>query len=116
MRRPHADHQHAAEQARQMPGQWVLAATYASSASAKDTARRVRTGDGMPAYRPAGAFQARTRITQDGADLWVCHGQPIHQPDADFQASIASGLTEDFQAFSQRLQEAVDPTGKGTPA
>lgn len=113
--RTHADHQHAAEQARQMPGQWVLAATYASSASAKDTARRVRTGDGLPAYRPASSFQARTQLTQDGADLWVCHGQPVHQPDADFHASIASGLTEDLNAFSARLARAAGITREGAP-
>ncbi|QIJ62592.1 hypothetical protein [Streptomyces sp. JB150] len=69
--RQRADHQHAAEQARQMPGQWVLAGTYGSSASAVSAALQVRTGNRVPAYRPAGSFEAHTELTQDGADLWV---------------------------------------------
>jgi hypothetical protein len=69
--RPRADHQHAADQARQMPGQWVLAGTYGSRASAVSAALQVRTGERMPAYRPAGAYAADVRLTQDGADLWV---------------------------------------------
>ncbi|MFJ1653454.1 hypothetical protein ACIOC2_19105 [Streptomyces sp. NPDC088337] len=69
--RPRADHQHAAQQARQMPGQWVLAGTYGSRASAVSASLQVRTGEKIPAYRPAGTFEARTELTQDGADLWV---------------------------------------------
>lgn len=69
--RPRADHQHAASMARQMPGQWVLAGTYGSSLSAASAAREVRTGQRTPAYRPAGTYQARTEVTQDGVDLWI---------------------------------------------
>ncbi|MFJ4551034.1 hypothetical protein ACIP4X_17705 [Streptomyces sp. NPDC088817] len=69
--RPRADHQHAAQQARQMPGEWVLAATYGSRASAVSASLQVRTGEKIPAYRPAGNFKARTELTQDGADLYV---------------------------------------------
>ncbi|MFJ2719428.1 hypothetical protein [Streptomyces sp. NPDC087437] len=65
------DHQLAARQARQMPGQWVLAGTYGSRASAVSASRQVRTGELIPSYRPAGAFRARTEVTQDGADLYV---------------------------------------------
>ncbi len=36
------DHQHAAQQARQMPGQWVLAGTYRSRASAVSAVKQVR--------------------------------------------------------------------------
>lgn len=104
------DHQHAAAQAREMPGMWVLAGTYPSSATAKSAANQVRTGERLPAYRPRGAFQARTKVTQEGADLWVCHVAPTAQQAADFKASIASGLTEDFDAFSQRLTEAMEST------
>jgi hypothetical protein len=69
--RPRADHQHAADQARQMPGTWVLAGTYASRASAVSAALQVRTGERLSAYRPAGTYEARTELTDDGADLWV---------------------------------------------
>ncbi|MFJ9114433.1 hypothetical protein ACIRJO_02670 [Streptomyces sp. NPDC102394] len=110
--RPRADHQHAADQARQMPGQWVLAGTYSSGASAQHAVRQVRTGERMPAYRPAGSFQARTELTQDGADLWVCY---VADPRAaDVRESIASGLTEDLDAFSQRLTEASIATPRRT--
>jgi hypothetical protein len=105
--RGRVDHQHAADQARQMPGQWVLAGTYGSSASAQSAALQVRNGEKAPAYRPAGAFEARTKITQDGADLWVRYVGQDRRAASDFAASIASGLTEDFAAFSRRLDAAI---------
>ncbi|MEV4033447.1 hypothetical protein [Streptomyces umbrinus] len=76
--RPRADHQHAAEQAKQLPGMWVLAATYGSRASAVSAALQVRTGEYLPAYRPSGTYEGRPELTQDGADLWVRYvtGQP----------------------------------------
>jgi hypothetical protein len=107
--RPRANHQHAADQARQLPGQWVLAGTYASSHSADGTARRVRTGDLNPAYRPAGAFKARVQLTDDGADLWIRYVGAVA---ADFRASIEAGLTEDFDAFSRRLAAAAADTSR----
>ncbi|MEU7403845.1 hypothetical protein [Streptomyces sp. NPDC044948] len=68
----HADHRLAASQARQMPGRWVLAATYNSSYSAKSAARAIRRGDELLRfYSPVGSFEARTELTQDGADLFV---------------------------------------------
>ncbi|MGV4984559.1 hypothetical protein ACVB8X_14150 [Streptomyces sp. NRAIS4] len=103
--RSRSDHQHAARQARQLPGQWVLAGTYASGASATSAALQVRTGERLPAYRPAGAFRARTEVTQDGADLWVCYVAPSEQHVSDFQASISTGLTESFDDYSRRLDE-----------
>lgn len=75
----HADHKLAAQQARELPGQWVLAATYNSSSSAKSAARTIRSGDRLLRfYLPAGTFEARTELTQDGADLFVRYvaGQP----------------------------------------
>jgi hypothetical protein len=73
--RPKPDHQHAADQARQMPGTWVLAGPYASTANAKVAALHVRQGERgrLPAYAPSGAFEARSELTQEGADLWVCY-------------------------------------------
>lgn len=103
---PRADHQHAAGQARQMPGQWVLAATYSSRASAVSAALQVRTGERIPAYRPAGAYEARTEVTQDGADLYVRYVHPEALAARDFRESLADGLTEDLAAFSRRLEAA----------
>lgn len=92
-----------------MPGQWVLAGTYGGRASAQSAALQVRTGDRAPAYLPAGSFDARTEVTQDGADLWVRY---LDQAARDFRSSVASGLTEDVAAFSTRLDAAT--TSKDT--
>ncbi|MGW4889634.1 hypothetical protein [Streptomyces murinus] len=99
------DHQQAARQARQMPGQWVLAGVYSSGASATSAARRARTGEQMPAYQPAGSFRARTEVTQDGVDLWVCYVAPTEQDTQDYRASLTAGLTESLDDFSRRLDQ-----------
>ncbi|MFJ6730055.1 hypothetical protein ACIQPQ_34665 [Streptomyces sp. NPDC091281] len=101
--RERADHQHAAEQARALPGTWVLAGTYRSRASATAAARQVRTAERAVAYRPAGSFDARTELTADGADLWVRH---LDQTARDFRDSLAAGHIEDLAAFSRRLTTA----------
>lgn len=94
-----------------MPGQWVLAGTYASSASAVAAALQVRTGEKAPGYRPAGAYESRTELTQDGADLWVRYLATSggRGPRDDYRDSLTSGLTETFDAFSSRL-DAADPS------
>ncbi|WP_426568144.1 hypothetical protein [Streptomyces canus] len=69
---------------------------------------RSRSAPGSaPAYRPTGSFEARTQLTDDGADLWVRY---LDQASRDFRESIASGLTEDFAAFSRRLDAAITDT------
>jgi hypothetical protein len=98
------DHRHAADQARQMPGQWVLAGTYPSRVSAVSAAFQVRTGERIPAYRPAGAFEARTEPTQDGTDLYVRY--VADQGARDFRESIEAGHTESFDDFSRRIAAA----------
>jgi hypothetical protein len=99
-----ADHQHAAQQAREMPGRWVLAGSYGSRASAVSAALQVRTAEKLPAYRPAGHYEGRAELTQDGADLWVRH---LDQRARDFRTSVAVGLTESFDAYSGRLDAAA---------
>lgn len=103
-RLPPPDHQHAAGQARTLPGQWVLAGGYSSRASAMAAAVQVRSGERLPAYLPAGAFASRAELTQDGADLWVRYiaDSATH----DFRESLASGLTEDLAAYSRRVDAA----------
>lgn len=109
---PRADHQHTADMAREMPGQWVFAGTYNSSGSANGVAGMVRRADQLRFYRPAGAFEADVRLTDDGADLWVRYVDPEALAARDYRESIAAGLTEDFGAFSRRLDAAV--TSKDT--
>ena len=72
-------------------------------------ANQVRSGERLPAYRPRGAFEARTELTQEGADLWVRYMAPDGEQ-TDFQKSVTSGLTEDLDAFSRRLDEAMETT------
>ncbi|MFF9097612.1 hypothetical protein ACF1AX_31380 [Streptomyces sp. NPDC014802] len=109
--RAHTDHQHAAQQARELPHQWVLAGTYGSRASAVSAALQVRTGERIPAYRPAGAFEARTEVTADGADLYVRYIDPAATA-AAFRQSVEAGFTEDLAAFTRRLDAAA--TSKDT--
>ncbi|MET9081394.1 hypothetical protein ABZX77_05735 [Streptomyces sp. NPDC004237] len=105
-----ADHQVAAQQAREVPGTWVLAGVYGSHASAATTAREVSKAERIPAYRPAGTFDAYTAITDDGVDLYVRY---IEATAVSFRESVAAGLTEDLEAFSRRLDAAT--TTKGRP-
>lgn len=65
------DHSAATFQAREERGHWVLAALYPSSASGKTVARRVPSADMMPAYEPAGAYEAYAARHTDGWALWV---------------------------------------------
>ncbi|SMF85996.1 hypothetical protein [Streptomyces sp. Amel2xC10] len=109
--RSETDHQHAASQARQMPGQWVLAGRYGSGASATSAALQVRTAEKLPAYRPPGSFEGRARLTEDGADLWVRY---LDQSARDFRDSVSSGLTESFDHFSRRLDAAATATTRRT--
>ncbi|MET9819633.1 hypothetical protein [Streptomyces sp. NPDC006355] len=69
--RTRVDHPAVAEAARAVPGEWVYAATYASLGSAESAARRVPRAERIPAYEPAGAFEAYAVTTADGPVLWV---------------------------------------------
>lgn len=110
--RARTDHQHAAQQARELPRQWVLAGTYGSRASAVSAALQVRTGERIPAYRPAGSFEARTEVTAEGADLYVRYINPAACTAYDFRQSAEAGFTEDLVAFTRRLDAAA--TSKDT--
>lgn len=71
--RARADHVAAASEARAEPGRWVRACVYPTSTSARDTARDVRTAERLPAYAPAGSFQASVSTEPDGYVLWVVY-------------------------------------------
>lgn len=64
----HAD---TAERARQTPGVFVLANVYPARESGEALARRIRTGQGPTAYRPAGEYEAYSAQHDDGTALWV---------------------------------------------
>lgn len=70
-KRPAANHQAAAEQLRQQPGVWQPVHEYRSAITAHTVARCIRTGNRMGGtsqnpYTPAGAYEARTELTEDG--------------------------------------------------
>ncbi|MFF4385553.1 YqaJ viral recombinase family protein [Streptomyces sp. NPDC001552] len=64
------DHAAAAAEARKVPGRWVLAGLCPSSSSAAGVGRNVAHGR-LAHYLPAGSFEARKELTQDGAKLFV---------------------------------------------
>ncbi|MFF2612279.1 hypothetical protein [Kitasatospora sp. NPDC058046] len=73
------DHPAAAAMAEALPGQWVYAGEFGSSLSAKSSAAAIRDGR-LPAYHPAGAFDAYAAPTTDADVVWVRyvgHGQPV---------------------------------------
>jgi hypothetical protein len=59
----HAD---VARHCRRTPGQWHHVSVHRSRTIAHTMARRIATGDRLPAYLPAGAFEARTVAHDDG--------------------------------------------------
>ncbi|MFE4796155.1 hypothetical protein ACFRFL_13825 [Streptomyces sp. NPDC056708] len=78
--RAKSDHATAASNARAHQGRWVMAGIYPSSSSAKNAVRRVRIAELMPAYEPAGAYEAYAAMHDDGYALWVRHvagDQPV---------------------------------------
>lgn len=60
-KRPRTDHAGAAKHLRALPGTWQQVAVHATTSAAAKVARNIEAAYGLPAYEPAGAFQARTR-------------------------------------------------------
>ncbi|MCM1964911.1 YqaJ viral recombinase family protein [Streptomyces sp. G1] len=73
--RAQVDHGAAAASARLTPGRWVLAGLYSSSQSAASVSRNVRSGANL-SYTPAGAYEARHELVDDGANLFVRYAGP----------------------------------------
>lgn len=69
-RAPKIDHGAVAAEARKVPGRWVMAGVYPSSSSAAGAGRNVTHGRSAH-YLPAGSFEARRELTQDGVKLFV---------------------------------------------
>lgn len=79
-------HTAAAAALKAQPGVWLPIGEYRNRLSADDIARRIRTGYplgthsyGTP-YKPVGAFEARTRITDDGTLLEARYTPKDGQP------------------------------------
>lgn len=73
--RARPNHDAVAAEARLAPGTWVLAGLYPSTSSAAGVARNVEKGR-MVHYQPAGSFEARRELTQDGVNIYVRYTGP----------------------------------------
>jgi hypothetical protein len=84
---PRADHQRTADEARRRPGTWVTVSEYRNPVTVRNIAQRIRTGypiggtaDRRP-YAPAGHFETRTTLTEDGTLLETRYtGAPAASP------------------------------------
>lgn len=74
-RRPRVNHADAAARARRRPHRWVVVGEYRSSQSAEGVVSDIHTAGSrlgrVSEYRPAGAYQARTRLTEYGCEVLV---------------------------------------------
>lgn len=69
--RSYTDHVQVAATAKAQPGEWTLVADYKSTGTAHHTASYIRTGYRLPAYRPAGSFEAKHVRTDIGTAVYV---------------------------------------------
>lgn len=60
-------HHRIAERCRKQPGKWLTVGDYANDQSAYGIAHSIKTGMRIPAYMPAGAYEARIEQTDTGA-------------------------------------------------
>ncbi|WP_431980065.1 hypothetical protein [Streptomyces qinglanensis] len=65
-KRTHTRHAKAAARLREHPGMWMQVAVYPTAYSAHGAAHRIRTAYRLPAYEPAGAYEARTEQLDEG--------------------------------------------------
>jgi hypothetical protein len=70
-RRDRVDHTATADRLKAHPGMWMPVGTYPSSHSADGTINNIATGSlrggrGPSKYQPAGAFEARVELTENG--------------------------------------------------
>lgn len=66
-----ANHALRADDMRRHPHMWIQVTVYNGRQSANAAAYQIRTGDRLPHYRPAGAFETRTEPHDDGTALYA---------------------------------------------
>lgn len=76
-KRPTANHRLRADDCRRHPGVWIEVGLYNSRQSAQSTARHIRIPERIPHYTPAGAYETRVRLTNDGAVLYARYLGPV---------------------------------------
>lgn len=72
-KQPSAQHSARAARMRARPREWRLVTVYRSSISAKSTAHQITTATGKIArwYVPAGAFEARSVVVDEGTAVYA---------------------------------------------
>jgi hypothetical protein len=70
-KRPIANHAMRADDCRRHPGMWIEVGIYNSRQSAESTARHIRTAERLRYYTPAGAYETRTELVDDGTALYA---------------------------------------------
>ncbi|MFF0092790.1 hypothetical protein ACFYSF_22895 [Streptomyces canus] len=79
LNKTHADHQAAAWKLEAQPGIETLVHVYAGRQGADSVARGIRTGR-IPAYRPAGDFDAIAAMHEDGTAVWARYVKDLELP------------------------------------
>lgn len=94
-RRPYVDHAATAAALRAQPRVWLVVGEYRNSITAKGVARMIRTGrsDGVRKigrhYQPAGQYETRTTLTDDGTLL-----EARYLPDRQRASSVTTLLAQ----------------------
>lgn len=65
-RGPRTDHLAIARAMKEQPRVWLPVTEYRSRSGAMHAARSIRAADPLRAYRPAGSFETRIEMTEDG--------------------------------------------------
>ncbi|QKW07012.1 hypothetical protein HUT18_11955 [Streptomyces sp. NA04227] len=79
-RRTLTKHSDVVRAARAARGGWVLAGVYASTEAGRGAARRIPRAERMPAYAPAGTFEAYDARHEDGTAVWVRYTAGLPKP------------------------------------
>jgi hypothetical protein len=67
---PRGHHTEAAKELKERPGEWAIVGVYAHSGSSSAVARQLRAGL-IPAYAPAGTFEAMARTIDGEARVYA---------------------------------------------
>ncbi|MDR3083425.1 MAG: hypothetical protein LBV60_21325 [Streptomyces sp.] len=65
-RGPRTGHLNVARAMKEQPGVWLPVSEYSSRSAALNAALSIRKADPLRVYRPAGAFETRTEMTEYG--------------------------------------------------
>lgn len=70
-KRPTANHALRADDCRRHPGMWIEIGIYNSRQSAQGVGNDIRSANRLRHYAPAGAFETRTALVDDGTALYA---------------------------------------------